>query len=107
MVLGFDPWLITPQQYKSFYKTLSPQDIQFLGIENPIDGLWKDQPSPPQSFAQPHTLEFTGESSTDKRQKIAGQFKGVNRLLITSLDSIAWLFNHELRSLQEKREEIR
>ena len=101
MTLGFDGWLMSPQQYKSFEEALSPKGIQLVAMDNPIDALWDDRPAPPNSFAQPHLIEFAGEDSAGKRQKIATEIKarGIDYVLITALDSIAWLLNIRGRDL--------
>jgi len=93
--VGFDGWLMTPAEFKMFDSKLSQKNIKLCAIKNPIDTLWQDQPSPPNSFAQPHLIEFSGEESKSKRLKIAADLKtsGIDKILITSLDSIAWLLN--------------
>ncbi|MGF1699764.1 aminopeptidase P family protein [Photobacterium makurazakiensis] len=70
--------------------------LELVCIEqNPIELHWHDRPAATLSNAKLMGLEFVGEHSTDKRQKIASELKkqGADAVLLTQLDSIAWLLN--------------
>jgi Xaa-Pro aminopeptidase len=62
---------------------------------NPIDAIWKDQPGPPLDKAMPYPAELAGESSEQKRTRIADAIKkqGADAAVLTLPDSICWLLN--------------
>lgn len=95
-VVGFDPWLHDKASLKRVEKKLSSNGISLRAIENnPIDDIWKDRPAPSQEEVKIQDVRFAGETSSVKRKRIAIKLKEVeaDALVITSLDSIAWLFN--------------
>ena len=95
-IVGFDPWLHDKASLERAEKKLSAKGITLKAVEsNPIDEIWKDRPSPSLSKIKAHDVKFAGETSSAKRKRIAIKIKEVeaNALVITSLDSIAWLLN--------------
>tara|TARA_B100000029_G_scaffold514805_1_gene619064 strand:+ start:1236 stop:2990 length:1755 start_codon:yes stop_codon:yes gene_type:complete len=92
----FDPWLFSIHKFDSIKKELSYNKIKFVQlIKNPIDTLWKNKPPLPQTATYLHDIKYTGESvikKIKKTQKIIKR-KRSDYLLLTSLDSIAWLLN--------------
>jgi Xaa-Pro aminopeptidase len=94
--IGYDPNLHTVKEVERLTETLGKAGIKLIPQEtNPIDGLWRDRPKPPSAPVVPHGLEFAGQSATDKiaaLQKALGEAKA-DAVLLTMLDSIAWLFN--------------
>src|SRR4029079_14888639 len=68
----------------------------FVPVEqNPIDTVWHDRPAAPLAPVVPHPEEFSGESSADRRKRIAEivAARGADVPLLTAPDSIAWLLN--------------
>lgn len=95
-VVGFDPWLHDKSTLERAEKKLSSKGIVLKAVEiNPIDEIWDDRPSPSTAEIKAHDVKFAGETSNAKRKRIALKLKELNAdaLVITSLDSIAWLFN--------------
>ncbi len=94
--LGYDPWLHTLQEIRQLTEVCSKAGAALIPCEpNPIDALWDDRPAPPSAKVVPHDLVYTGQSSEDKRYKLAMQLKNENVgvAVLTAPDSIAWLFN--------------
>jgi Xaa-Pro aminopeptidase len=94
--LGFDPWLQTADGYERFARALQRVGASFVPVDsNPVDAVWRDRPPAPLAPVLPHPVEFAGESSEDKRTRIAATIagKGADVALITAPDSIAWLLN--------------
>lgn len=60
-----------------------------------IDAIWDDQPPPPLGPITAFPLLHAGETSTDKRQRLASQIAalGADLLAETQPDNIAWLLN--------------
>lgn len=79
-------------------------DVQLVPVnENPIDLLWHDRPQPLESEVRLMGLESVGQSSAEKRAKIAQLItaKRADAALLTELDSICWLLN--IRGLDVSR----
>ncbi len=95
-IVGYDPWLHSNSWLKKAREKLSPRNITLKALKsNLIDEVWLDRPSPSKEPAFVHRYRYSGEKSSHKRKRIAAEIKskGANALIITSLDSIAWLLN--------------
>ncbi|MEO1641834.1 MAG: aminopeptidase P family protein [Pseudomonadota bacterium] len=95
-VLGYDPALMTPNDVETFTKAAQKAGASVKAIiDNPLDAAWVDRPAQPQELVVPHTLEFSGETSTDKRARIAAALRDdkADAAVITAPASLAWLFN--------------
>ena len=94
--LGYDPWHFTEGRLEKLAKACKKTGSELVPVEtNPIDAIWEDQPPPPLALAVPHPMEFAGEESADKRRRIGKALAkdGVNAVVLTAPDSIAWLLN--------------
>jgi Xaa-Pro aminopeptidase len=95
-IVGYDPSLHTIKEIERLSETLGKSGIKLVPVENnPIDAAWQDRPKPPSAPVVPHGLEFAGRSAQDKIndvQEVLRQDKA-DAVLLTMLDSIAWLFN--------------
>ena len=94
--LGFDPWLHTDAQAAALRKAAEKVGGELGGCDdNPLDAVWTDQPPPPVAPVVPHPLELAGESAADKRTTLAEALsaKGVDAVVLSLPDSIAWLLN--------------
>lgn len=95
-VVGYDPWLHDKGWVKRTKEKLAAKGIKLTAVEkNPIDDIWSDRPSPSRDEAHVHRDRYSGEKSSFKRKRIAALLKEKKAaaLVLTSLDSIAWLFN--------------
>jgi Xaa-Pro aminopeptidase len=91
--LGYDPKILTIKQQRSYAQKCSDKGIVFKAIaENLVDEIWQDQPELPTSEAFMLETSLTGLDITQKIKMIADEVKG-DYLLISALDSIAWLTN--------------
>lgn len=81
---SFDPWLMSVREARRMpAKPLTG---------NLVDIVWPTKPPAPTAAAKPHKIEYAGESSESKRQKIASSLNA-DMALITSPDSLNWLLN--------------
>ena len=94
-IIGFDPWLYTPEQIETLEKGLLGSGITLRPCDNLIDHIWPDQPSPPMGKITAYPSELAGETHTEKRTRLAHALKqaGHEYAVITLPDSIAWLLN--------------
>ena len=96
MVIGYDSFLHTPAQIEEFEKTLSSKGIELEAVDaNPVDVVWKNQPSRPDDKVFLFDGKYAGRTSSEKRDLIAEKIKGfdLDHFIITQPDSIAWLLN--------------
>ena len=62
---------------------------------DPFDTIWPNRPALPKTPISVHPLEFAGETAGDKMKRVLAEAKkqDADSLWISSLDTIAWLFN--------------
>ena len=95
-VLGYDPWLLTPDHVKRFEKACEAAGAKFVAItDNPIDAVWADQPARPLAPVQSHPTQFAGQSLTDKLKNVSAELvkSKADAIVLTTPDSVAWIFN--------------
>jgi Xaa-Pro aminopeptidase len=94
--IGYDPKLHTPDFVAKTSALLARRAIALVPEEaNPLDAVWTDRPPPPLSPVVPQPLEFAGETSAAKRERIAADLRrqGLAAAVLSAPDSIAWLLN--------------
>jgi Xaa-Pro aminopeptidase len=94
--IGIDPWLYTEDGVNILLRALEKNGAELvLCKDNPLDAIWRDRPPPPLAPILPHPLVYAGVSSRQKRKEIAKQLAkdGAQALVLTSPESLAWLFN--------------
>ncbi|WP_368542451.1 aminopeptidase P family protein [Enterobacter soli] len=90
--IGFEALLMTNAEYAQ----LSATPCELVPLKaSPFDTLWTDRPAAPAGAIREMPVETSGESSADKRQRVAQILaeKGADYLAITLPDNIAWLLN--------------
>src|SRR6516162_8602005 len=95
-VLGYDPWLHTPQEVERFRAAAEKAGASLRAVAgNPLDRVWPGQPAAPLAPVVPHAEEFAGESAQSKRARLARGLaeEGVVAAVLTMPESIAWLLN--------------
>lgn len=96
MKLGYDPWLHTETEKKRFAEACAKAGGELVPCDtNPVDAVWADRPPPPLAPVVPHDIRQAGESSADKRRRIAEALASaaIDGAVISAPDSIAWLLN--------------
>src|SRR5688572_32837272 len=95
-VLGFDPWLITPDAAQRYREAARKAGAELKAVDrNPLDAAWTDQPPEPIAPIWPQATRHAGMSAAEKRALIAGKLKerGQDAAVISAPDSLAWLLN--------------
>jgi Xaa-Pro aminopeptidase len=95
-VMGYDPALHTIKEIERLTETLGKSGIKLAPVDtNLVDLIWQDRPKPSQAQVVPHGLEFAGRSAQDKIRDVQALLteEKADAVLLTLLDSIAWLFN--------------
>jgi len=93
---AIDSRLITIAEKQSVLKLFKPKGIKLLEMEeNLIDLIWTDRPGFPLAKVEVMEEKYAGESVESKLQKVREKItnQGAKALVISTLDSIAWLFN--------------
>jgi Xaa-Pro aminopeptidase len=94
--IGFDPAIHTAAATELATAKYTAKGLTLQAMsENPIDAIWRDQPSPPCGAVEVHDLVFAGESATSKRDRLAEKLRelGVDAQVITAPECLSWLFN--------------
>lgn len=95
-VIGFDPWLHTPDEISKIEDGLQGTGIQLVPVsQNPLDSVWADQPAPACGAIRQHPVELAGETASAKRARLAEALcaQGHGATVITLADSLSWLMN--------------
>jgi Xaa-Pro aminopeptidase len=94
-IVGYDPWLHTAEEIAKLQAALEETQITLSATKNFVDGIWPDQPAPPLGRAFPHPDALAGETSADKRARLAATLRdrGERAAVITLPDSLCWLLN--------------
>ena len=91
-----DPRLHSLRWYRETESVLAAAGIALLAdADNLIDRCWQDPPEEVCKQALLLAEAFTGESSSEKRQRIAQhiKFQGADAALVFAPDSVSWLLN--------------
>ena len=94
--IGYDPWLHTSGWATTTGQMLASRGAELVPVAaNPIDSIWHGRPIPSDAKLEIHPHENAGRTSAEKRADIAAWLKasGADAVVITALDSIAWLLN--------------
>jgi len=94
--VGCDPRLHSANWFGTARETLAAADIELQSsVDNLVDRCWSDRPPAKIEPALLLGLEYTGESSRDKRQRIGDLVAaaGAEAALIFAPDSVSWLLN--------------
>lgn len=94
--LGYDPWITFSASQETLKKACLKKAGELVPIsENPLDGLWVDRPELVHQPVLSHPLKYAGQSASDKLDALFKSIssEGVDSLLLTKLDTVAWLLN--------------
>ncbi|MGE3529713.1 MAG: aminopeptidase P family protein [Methyloceanibacter sp.] len=94
--VGYDPSLHAVKEIERLTETLAKSGIKLVPVEpNLIDAIWKDRPKPAATAVVPHGIEYAGRTARDKIRDVQAALAAdkADAVLLTLLDSIAWLFN--------------
>lgn len=92
--VGFDAMHIPPAWYDRFAKALT-QGALIATPRNPVDEIWPDQPAAPTGEITQVPVQISGKPSQEKIDDLAMALRaeGVDLLVETQPDNIAWLLN--------------
>jgi len=94
--IGYDPDLHNVAQIDSMCKILDGSGIELVALsDNPLDGVWTDQPLPPFAPVVPHPLEYSGQSVDDKLASLGDLIAeaGADAAVLNQMEAVAWALN--------------
>ncbi|HEY1752580.1 MAG TPA: aminopeptidase P family N-terminal domain-containing protein, partial [Caulobacteraceae bacterium] len=95
--IGYDPKLHSPDALERLKAAAAKAGAALKAVEpNPLDAAWGSvRPGQPQAPVAPHPLDYAGEESAAKRERVGRSLAelGADAALITAPASSAWLFN--------------
>lgn len=94
--LGFDPRLHTVDEIKRLTRAATRAEAVLVPVDtNPLDAVWTDRPAPPMRSVALQPVELAGKAEGEKVAEIQEALRKDKQdaVVLTALDSIAWLFN--------------
>lgn len=93
--VGIDATVNSYSQYKIWYDELSEAGIELVATEDILKEIWTNRPNIPLNPVEIHPLEFSGESTANKLERIRKSMdtSKADMLVISELDEIAWTLN--------------
>lgn len=94
--IGYDPWLHTRAWVDEARAALAARGAELVAVDtNPVDAVWPDRPAPSAAPLGVHDDDRAGATSAAKRARIADWLAAqrADAVVLTALDSIAWLLN--------------
>ncbi len=69
--------------------------ISLIPDFDPFDTIWQERPDLPKDLVKTHPIKYTGESTGKKIERVLAEAEkaGADAVWISTLDTIAWLFN--------------
>jgi len=95
-VLGFDPWVHTPDQVTRLEKAAARAGGSLRAVTpNPIDALWQNRPAPPCGAVTLYPEELAGESAASKLARLREALAKArcDGLVISDPHNLCWLLN--------------
>jgi Xaa-Pro aminopeptidase len=95
-VLGFDPWVHTPDQVRKLETAAARAGGTLKAISpNPVDAIWSDRPAPPSAPVVSYANQLAGETTSAKidrvREALAKAKCGA--LVVSDPHNMCWLLN--------------
>ena len=94
--VGFDPAVVSMQAHKIYSSALHSTGSAMVPIAgNLVDDVWDEQPNPPSNGIYALHESVTGIGVAEKLSNVRKEMAdaGVDKLVITKLDEIAWVTN--------------
>ncbi|WP_430913246.1 M24 family metallopeptidase [Methylobacterium sp. sgz302541] len=95
-VLGYDPWLHTPEGVARLERAAAKAGATLKALAgNPVDAVWAGRPKPPSGRVVAHPEALAGEGVEGKLARIRAALAeaGCDDLVISDPHNLAWTFN--------------
>lgn len=93
--VGIDGNVYPAAAAQALQSKLGENNITLVPDFDPFDTIWEDRPALPKNPLAVHPLEFAGEPAHQKIDRVLAEAgkSGASAIWISTLDTIAWLFN--------------
>lgn len=93
--VGIDGSVFSTAEAHALKNDLAQAGISFKSIADPMNQLWSDRPSMPDTPVFIHEMQYAGKSIEEKLSAIRQEMaqNNVESILISALDEIAWTLN--------------
>lgn len=94
-VVGFDGNIFQVNLAENLKQKLKDYEISIDYKNDLISSIWKDRPDLPKNLIFEHSIEYSGESTKSKINRIREELKlnNCNSTILCTLDDICWTFN--------------
>lgn len=93
--VGIDHSLFSISAWRRLRKELEKQNLELAFYDDPMDEVWYDRPELPKAPVEIQPLEFAGETTRSKIDRVRKALTELQiyGIFISKLDDIAWLTN--------------
>ena len=93
--VGIDGNVFSAKEAMKLKAELEPDNIKLVSDYDPFDETWAGRPLLPQQPVEIHPIVFAGETAHQKIERVLAEAakNDSNAVWISTLDTIAWLFN--------------
>lgn len=93
--VGIDGTVCSIAEVKAWNGELSAGDIHIDASCDPFATIWEGRPAIPLGMAEMFPVEYSGEEAAGKIERLRSfmKAKGVEGMMVTMLDEVAWLTN--------------
>ncbi|MDR1523794.1 MAG: aminopeptidase P family protein [Tannerella sp.] len=93
--IGIDGNVFPAKEALKLKAEVEPANIKLVPGYDPFDEIWRDRPSLPEHKISLHPVELTGEPAHRKIERVLAEAEKLesDSVWISTLDTIAWLFN--------------
>jgi Xaa-Pro aminopeptidase len=93
--VGIDGNVYAAKEALKLKAELEADKIKLVPDHDPFDEIWTDRPPLPQNPVTLHSVIFAGETARQKMKRVLSEAgkSDANAVWISTLDTVAWLFN--------------
>jgi Xaa-Pro aminopeptidase len=93
--VGVDGKVYSAKEANGLLQIFAQKELELNTEYDPFDEIWEDRPMIPQMPVYELPIEYAGASPSEKISRINDELakSGATGLLVSSLDTIAWIFN--------------
>lgn len=93
--IGIDGNVFSAKEALKLTEQVSAKRLSVIPYHDPFETIWTDRPPLPQESVFIFSEKYTGESASDKIERIRKAIKeiGTKSIFVSTLDTIAWMLN--------------
>lgn len=92
---GIDGMLFSHTSVRNLAESLAGHNVELLTDFDPVGTIWTERPPLPQDKIFVHDIKYAGTGASEKLKSITDSLKsrGLDAMLVSALDEIAWTLN--------------